>query len=102
MLEQRAAQRALQGMDGAVHADIAGVQLRRRARQVAAAHEGEKGLQLLKGQFFVDLHGQDESVGWVGRRSASGAIPIGGIDGYRGAQPILQGCPVPSDGTFSE
>ncbi|MNE27612.1 hypothetical protein D3C80_1210290 [compost metagenome] len=57
VLEQRAAQRAFQGVDGAVHADVAGVQLGRRARQVAAAHEGEKGLQLLQGQFFVDLHG---------------------------------------------
>src|SRR5690606_34478209 len=57
-LEQRAAQRAFQRMDGAVHADIAGVQLGSRLAQAATAHEGQKHLQLLQGQFFVDLHGR--------------------------------------------
>ncbi|MCY1181401.1 hypothetical protein D9M73_219020 [compost metagenome] len=80
MLEQRAPQGALQGVDGAVHADVAGVQLRRRARQVAAAHEDEKGLQLLQGQFFVDLHGRPAAfiawVEWVALRSRSAARPI--------------------------
>ncbi len=56
VLEQRAAQGAFQRVDGAVHADVAGAQFRRRARQVAGAHEGEEGFQLLEGDFFVDQH----------------------------------------------
>ena len=56
VLEQRAAQGAFQRVDGAVHADVAGAQFRRRARQVAGAHEGEEGFQFLEGDFFVDQH----------------------------------------------
>ncbi|KIY40437.1 hypothetical protein TZ03_12150 [Pseudomonas sp. 10-1B] len=57
VLEQRAAQGAFQRVDGAVHADGAGGQLGGGAAEVAAAHEGEEGFQLLEGQFFVDEHG---------------------------------------------
>ena len=57
VLEQRAAQGALQRVDGAVHADGTGRQLDRRAAEVAGAHEGKKGFQLFEGQFFVDQHG---------------------------------------------
>ncbi|MNC18939.1 hypothetical protein D3C75_668610 [compost metagenome] len=55
-LEQRAAQGVFQRVQGAMHADRAGVQLGGGARQVAAAHEGQEDFQLLEGQFFVDLH----------------------------------------------
>ncbi|MNR16937.1 hypothetical protein D3C85_1335710 [compost metagenome] len=57
VLEQRAAQCAFQRVDGAVHADGAGGQLGGGAAEVAGAHEGEEGFQLLEGQFFVDQHG---------------------------------------------
>ena len=57
VLEQWAAQRTFERMDCAVHADIAGVQLGGRLAQIAAAHEGQKHLQLFQREFFIDLHG---------------------------------------------
>ncbi len=63
VLEQRASQRAFKRVDGAMHADVAGVQLDRGLAQIAAAHEGQKHFQLLQGQLFVDLHGRCSAVG---------------------------------------
>ncbi|WP_225368865.1 hypothetical protein [Pseudomonas protegens] len=61
MLEQRAAQGIFQGVNGPVHADIAGLQLGGGAGQVAGAHEGQKHFELFQGQLFVDEHGPDSA-----------------------------------------
>ncbi len=58
MLEQRAAQGVFQGVDGAVYADVAGLQLGSGAGQVAGTHEGQEDFQLFEGELFVDQHGR--------------------------------------------
>nr|WP_311138496.1 hypothetical protein [Pseudomonas amygdali] len=39
-----------------MHADVAGLQLLRRPRQIAGAHEGQEYFQFLERQFVIDLH----------------------------------------------